>query len=132
MKAPTLIVTALALAACATSHQEERISAVRDFVEVNELATTQSISTFEQLRQEVLNDEYVIVSTRREQWLLEYAYRCVEDPISRRTRPDVRRDPGRIYAGSDTFRGCQIRALYPLTAEQAEELREIGKAPGER
>lgn len=132
MKGPTIIVIALALAGCATAHQEERINAVKDFVEVNDLEQAESIRSFEQLGQEVLNDEYVIVSTRREQWLLEYAYRCVEDPISRRTRPDVRRDPGRIYAGSDTFRGCQIRALYPITAEQAEELREIGKAPGER
>ena len=132
MKAPTLIVTALALAACATSHQEERINAVKDFVAVNDLPTTESISTFEQLDQEVLNDEYVIVSTRRDQWLLEYAYRCVEDPITQRPRADVRRDRSRIYAGADTFRGCQIRALYPISEEQARELRELGKAPGEK
>ncbi len=132
MKAPTLIVTALALAACATSHQEERISAVRDFVEVNELATTQSISTFEQLRQEVLNDEYVIVSTRREQWLLEYVTRCVDDPMTRKMRPDVRYNSRHIYAGNDTFRGCRIRALYPISEDQAQALRELGKAPGEK
>ncbi len=132
MKAPTLIVTALALAACATSHQEERISAVRDFVEVNELATTQSISTFEQLRQEVLNDEYVIVSTRREQWLLEYVTRCVADPMTRQMRPDVRHNARHIYAGKDTFRGCRIRALYPISEDQAQALRELGKAPGEK
>ncbi len=132
MKRTTLIVIALALGGCATTHQEERINAVKDFVEVNELQETESITTYEQLDQDVLNDEYVIVSTRREQWLLEYAYRCVEDPITRRMRPDVRRDGRRIYAGSDTFRGCQIKALYPITADQAEELREIGKAPGEK
>ncbi len=132
MKGPTIIVIALALAGCATAHQEERINAVKDFVEVNDLEATESITSFEQLQVEVLNDEYVIVSTRREQWLLEYAHRCVEDPFSRRVRPDVRRDTRRIYAGHDTFRGCQIGALYPITAEQAEELREIGEAPGEK
>ena len=131
MKAPLLIATALVLAACATSQQEERIDAVRDFVGVNELAETASIPTFEQLDQEILNDEYVIVSTRREQWLLEYAYRCIDDPITRRTRPDVRRDSRRIYAGTDTFRGCTIRALYPISEDQARMLRELGKAPGE-
>lgn len=132
MKGPTIIVIALALAGCATAHQEERINAVKDFVEVNDLEQAESIRSFEQLGQEVLNDEYVIVSTRREQWLLEYVTRCVDDPMTRKMRPDVRYNSRHIYAGNDTFRGCRIRALYPISEDQAQALRELGKAPGEK
>ena len=79
----------------------------------------------------MLNERFVIVSTRREQYLLEYPYPCRDDPMTRRPKPDVRRDSNAIYAGSDTFRGCQIRAIYPITEDQAQELKNMGKAPGE-
>lgn len=119
------------LTACATTGQEEQINATKDFVEVNELEKIAKIRTFDRIDQHVLNDRYVILSTRREQYLLEYSYPCRDDPMTRRPRPDIRRDSSAIYAGSDTFRGCQIRALYPITEDQAEELKNIGEAPGE-
>jgi hypothetical protein len=119
------------LTACATTGQEEQINATKDFVEVNELEKIAKIRTFDRIDQHVLNDRYVILSTRREQYLLEYPYPCRDDPMTRRPRPDIRRDSSAIYAGSDTFRGCQIRALYPITEDQAEELKNIGEAPGE-
>ena len=131
MKRYAALIFLMFLAACAATGQEERINAVKDFVEVNELEQTDKIRTFDQLDQHVLNERYVIVSTRREQYLLEYPYPCRDDPMTRRPRPDIRRDSSAIYAGSDTFRGCQIRALYPITEDQAEELKNIGEAPGE-
>ena len=126
----TLVIPML-LIACATTGQEERISAVKDFIEVNELEEVGAIRTFESLDQHVLNERFVIVSTRKEQYLLEYPYPCREDPMTRLPRPDIRRDATAIYAGSDTFRGCQIRALYAISEDQAEELKNMGKAPGE-
>ena len=99
------------LAACATTGQEEKINAVKDFIEVNQLEK---------------------VNTRRDQYLLEYSYPCREDPLTQRPRPDIRRDSSAIYARSDTFRGCQIGALYPISKDQAEELKNIGEAPGEQ
>ena len=120
------------LTACATTRQEEQITAVRDFIEVNELEKTDSIRTrYDRIDQQVLNDRFVIVSIRKEQYLLEYPYPCREDPFTRRPRPDIRRDSSAIYAGSDTFRGCKIKALYVITEDQAEELKNIGEAPGE-
>ena len=131
MKRYAALVIPLLLVACATTGQEERINAVKDFIEVNELEQTDAIRTFDQLQQHVLNERYVIVSTRRDQYLLEYPYPCRDDPMTRRPRPDIRRDATAIYAGSDTFRGCQIRALYAISEDQAEELKNMGKAPGE-
>ena len=131
MKRYAILFVLMFLAACASTGQEERVNAVKDFIEVNELATADAIRTFDQLGQHVLNERFVIVSTRREQYLLEYPYPCRDDPMTRRPKPDVRRDSNAIYAGSDTFRGCQIRAIYPITEDQAQELKNMGKAPGE-
>ena len=131
MKRYAILFVLMFLAACASTGQEERVNAVKDFIEVNELAKADGIRTFDQLGQHVLNERFVIVSTRREQYLLEYPYPCRDDPLTHRPKPDVRRDSNAIYAGSDTFRGCQIRAIYPITEDQAEELKNMGKAPGE-
>ena len=120
------------LAACASTGQEEKINAVKDFIEVNQLEKADAIRTFDQLGQHVLNDRYVIVNTRRDQYLLEYSYPCRDDPLTQRPKPDIRRDSSAIYARSDTFRGCQIGALYPISKDQAEELKNIGEAPGEQ
>ena len=120
------------LTACATTGQEEQVNAIKDFIEVNELEEADAIRAFyDRIDQQVLNDRFVIVSTRKEQYLLEYPYPCRDDPMTRLPKPDIRRDGSTIYAGSDTFRGCQIRALYVITEDQAEELKNIGKAPGE-
>ena len=132
MKRYASLLVLMFLAACATTGQEEKINAVKDFIEVNQLETVNRIRTFDQLGQRVLNDRYVIVNTRRDQYLLEYSYPCRDDPLTRRPKPDFRRDSTAIYAGSDTFRGCQIGALYPITEDQAEELKNIGEAPGEQ
>ena len=132
MKRHASLLVLMFLTACATTGQEERINAVKDFIEVNELEKADKIRTFERIEQHVLNDRFVIVSTRREQYLLEYPMPCRDDPLTRGPKPDIRRDSSAIYAGSDTFRGCQIRALYPITEDQAEELKSIGKAPGEQ
>jgi hypothetical protein len=131
VRAAAGLVGLLLLAACATSHQEERINAVKDFVEVAGLAQVESIGTYGELDQEILNDEYVIVSTRKQHYLLEYMRRCFDDPFTNRVKPDVRYDARRLYARTDTFRGCRIKALYEITPDQAEELRNLGTAPGE-
>ena len=131
VRAAAGLIGLLLLAACATSHQEERINAVKDFVEVAGLPEVESIGTYGELDQEVLNDEYVIVSTRKQDYLLQYTRRCTEDPFTNRVKPDVRYDARRLYARSDTFRGCQIKSLYEITPDQVEELRELGTAPGE-
>ena len=132
MKYYATLVVLMLLAACATTGQEERINAIKDFIEVNELEKVDVIRTFfDQPDQHVLNDRFVIVSTRRDRYLLEYPYPCREDPMTRMPRPDIRRDSSAIYAGSDTFRGCQIRALYVISEDQADELKSIGEAPVE-
>ncbi len=135
MKTPLLIAATLILAACASTAEDkdkdDDVNAVRDFIEVSDLEAVGSIRTVGQLGQTVLNDHYVIVTAQREQYLLEYAQRCRlynDEP----RRADVRSDPRHLYAKADTFRGCRIGAMYPISKEQAEELEALGHAPGER
>ncbi len=122
---------ALLLGACATTDEEERPDAVADFIAVNELEEVRVIRSFDQLGQSVLNESYVIVSTRKEQYLLAYTLPCRRFHDLRPAQ-DIRSDPHALYAKSDTFRGCRIQTFYPISKAQADELEELGHAPGER
>jgi len=129
-KAGTLLLAAAFLVACATSQeQDERLedTAIADFIAVNELASVDVIRTMDQLTFKEVSDEYVLVSTRREDFLLQYFNRCIRYTDGR-VEPDFRRDARALYAGADTFRGCRIKAIYALEPGQADEVREIAEA----
>ena len=110
MKTIALIITAALLGACATSHQEERVNAVKDFIEVNDLPEAESIRTFDRLDQKELNDHFIIVSSRREHYLIEYNQRCIE-VRDRGGRVD-KRGAGSKHGIEDRldgyFKGCGI------------------------
>ena len=132
MKTTVLLIVTMLLAACAApAEQEERReeTIVTDFIEVNELAPVSAIRTRDQLSSRDVTDRYIIVSTRREDFLLEYYSRCVRG-IDGRVEPDVRQDSRALYPKVDTFRGCRIKAIYALEPGQADELRDIGRLAG--
>lgn len=132
MNKSMLALAALFIGACATNEEDDRIStAIDDFVAVSDLEEVHMIRSYQQFDHRVLNDRYVLVYTKKEYYLLGYSQRCrVNYDLPR--RPDRRADPYTIYADSETFRGCRIETLYPLTEAQAAELSQIGRAPGER
>ncbi|MDH3621997.1 MAG: DUF6491 family protein [Gammaproteobacteria bacterium] len=125
-----LAAAAVVLAACAAPEERDPVredAPIRDFIDVNELAEVRVIRTLDQLSSREVNDYYVIVSTRREDYLLEYFSRCLPN-YDGRVEPDVRRDSRALYPGADTYRGCRIKTIYALEPGQADELHEIGKA----
>ena len=128
----TLVITVLLLGACAASEpEEERPDAVDDFIHVSELEEVRKMRTVDRVDHIVLNDNYVIVESRRDQYLLAYMSPCHE--VYDRTRqPDYRSDPRALWVDRDTYRGCRIKALYPITEAQVLELREMARLPGER
>ena len=126
-----LVLIVFLLGACAANEEDERPDAIDDFIAVSELEEVRVIRSLEQFGQNVINDYYVIVTTRKEQFLLAYPYACSWTYDTGR-RPDRRRDPHAIYADTDTFRGCRIKAMYPITEAQVAELMEMGRAPGQR
>jgi hypothetical protein len=131
MNKQMLILAALFLGACAANEEDEGPDAIDDFIEVSDLEEVTVIRSYDQLDRVELNDRYVILTTNKEQYLLAYYGRCTEIPGMTKT-PDVRRDAHAIYAKSDTFHGCRIKAIYPISEAQEQELVEMGRAPGGR
>jgi hypothetical protein len=131
MNKRTLILAALFLGACAAHDEEEGPDAIDDFIHVSDLEQVTVIRSYDQLGRVELNEYYVIVTTSKEQYLVAYYSRCKDIPGMTQA-PDVRRDAHAIYAKSDTFHGCRIKAIYPISEAQEGELVEMGRAPGGR
>lgn len=132
MKVHVLAIATLFLVACATTGENgerREEAAIVDFIEVNELASVDVIRTMDQLSSKAVSEKYVIVSSRRQDFLLEYYSRCIRN-FDGSVTPDVRQDSRALYARVDTFRGCRIKAIYALEPGQADEVREIGNAIG--
>ena len=131
----------LALAACSVTPPEQEVEAVRDFISAAELEPLQQIPADRNAGgYRALNDYYVILPSRRKEYLVEFTRRCMElrdnmDPYGpgsfNPAAIDVRRDSSIMRARFDTIRGCRIETFYELTDEQVKELKNLGDAPGE-
>jgi len=132
LKITALMIASMLLAACAAPDEKEdrrEETAIADFIDVNELASVKSIRTMEQLSSSTISERYVILSTRREEFLLEYYSRC-ERRFDGSVAPDVRQDGRALYPKTDTYRGCRIKALYALLPGQADEIKALGRSVG--
>jgi len=131
MKAVLLTVSALLLASCATtSRQDAHVQAIEDFIHVGELEAATEIRHYDQTHHEYLNDHFVFLTTRKEQYLVKFVRRCTELRDNTRIKPDVRREAHVIRAKFDTIRGCRIESIYPVNKGQVEELKSLGNVPG--
>jgi len=132
MTKTTCLLGCLLLAACGVTGEPEESreeTAMRDFIEVSELKSVDVIRTMAQLSSSEINDTYVIASTRKEEFLIEYFSRCLRRHDGT-VEPDHRTDSRALYAVVDTFRGCRIKAIYVLEPGQADEVRELGETVG--
>ena len=80
-----------------------------------------------------VNDRYVVIPTRRGDYLIEFRRDCYELRRSKFTQDMIdRRDNQNILrARFDTIRGCVIATMYEISDLQREELRNLGDAPGD-
>ena len=133
MRIYLLLFVLVLVAGCASNNlrEEEQNTAIRDLIEVNDLEELDALRFFRQLGSYEINRYYVIVTDRRNTYLIEYFQRCMED-VYGRVEPDYRNDPRTIRPKSDTFRGCRIKAIYAINEALEAELKQIGKAPGEK
>lgn len=129
MRITCLLAMALFLAACVTARPQIDKEAVEDFVSVRGLEQVDRIRTDTSEGYYELNEYFVIYQTRRGDYLFEFARRCWELD-DRRVTPDERWDHNTIRARFDTLRGCRIANIYGLTEAEAEELKQLGDAPG--
>ena len=121
----------LVSAACATARPDLDNEAIDDFIAVRQLEEVDSVRTDSTDGWTELNLNYVVYRTRRGEFLFEFARRCFELD-ERRVTPDTRWDSNVIRARFDTLRGCRIEKIFRLTEAEAEELRQLGEAPGSR
>ncbi len=121
------------IAGCATGSTklESQNTAIRDLIEVNDLEEVDVVRFVRQLRGYEINDYYVILSERKKKYLLEYRQRCTRNFYGH-VEPDVRSDPTAIRPAIDTYRGCRIKAIYKIDDALEDELKQIGKAPGQK
>lgn len=133
MKLMIISAAALLLAACATSYEEQEVEAVRDYVAAAELEEVDEIRYFSRMSHRYVNDFFVTVDTRREQFLVEFNRRCLDLKRSDFTpqMADIRRDNDVLRARFDTIRGCRIGRIYKITDLQLIEVHDLGDAPGE-
>ena len=146
MKTLPLAVAALALAACATPYDPQEIEAVRDYVVAAELPEVKRIRLDRSESYTYLNDLYVIMPTRRQDYLVELSRNCPElreanfglergpfDPVTGLPSGmvDQRTDSKVLRSRFDTIRGCRIATFYEISDEQFKELKNLGDAPGE-
>lgn len=132
MRISLLIIATLLLAACASSGDKDGVrkeTAIADFIEVNELEAVSGIRTMDQLETKHVSETFVIVSTRRQDFLLEYYSRCTRR-FDGQVEPDYRQDSRALYPRIDTFRGCRIKEIYAIDPSQAQEIRELGRSVG--
>ncbi len=133
MRITLLFFVLFLVGACAGSSTklESQNTAIRDLIEVNELEEVDVVRFVRQLDGYEINAYYVILSERKKKYLLEYRQRCTRDFYGR-VEPDFRNDPKAIRPKIDTYRGCRIKAIYVIDDALEGELKQIGKAPGEK
>lgn len=134
MKRTILVLTALLLGACATEPEKavEETDPVQDFIKLHELKSVSSIRKFDNPGALIVNRRYIIAYLKDEQYLLQYAHDCRLAELDASQRQPDRRRRGRVLSvRTDSFRGCPVRAMYPITYAQAEEVMAIGKAAEE-
>ena len=141
MKRFLALCAAVVVAGCSVTPPTQEVEAVRDFVAASGLVPLKEIPADRNAGgYRVLNDYFIIMPSRRKNYLVEFPRRCIElretmDPYGTGRIPpnmiDVRRDSSLLRARVDTIRGCRIGAFYELTDEQVTELKNLGDAPGE-
>lgn len=136
MKTLVWIALMCGLVACAShkaaeSERANKEQAIRDLIAVRGLPETPLIRGTDNGGWTKLERHFVLFSTRRDVYLLEFARACHELDDNEVT-PDLRSQHNTIQARFDTLRGCRIHRIYALTEADAEELSDIGEAPGSR
>ncbi len=133
MKTVMWVAVAVLLSACAAQdgvQRQEEHQAVRDFIAVRDLEELKKMRTALRDSWTSIDDRFIIYRGPRGQYLVEFDRRCHELSDGSRIVPDERRERNTVRARTETIRGCRIKTIYALTEAEADELENIGEAPG--
>jgi hypothetical protein len=137
MKTSIAVFSLALVAGCAAQEEREASTqdlaqAVRDFIEVRELESLDSMKSGMNDSWVPIGDYFLIYKGRREEYLVEMVRRCHELNDNSRITPDRRWDTNVVRARFDTIRGCRIRSIYAVNEAEVAELKNIGETPGSR
>ena len=130
MKLSAIVILLVLFGGCATSSEPEISGAVGDYIKAAELEDQDSIRTMGKYSHHVISQRYVTVETNKENYLVEFVRRCHELDQHEVT-PDFRYEKNILRSRFDTIRGCRISRIYSIDKGQAEELKNLGEAPGD-
>ena len=130
MKPLATVILLILFAGCATSSESETSDAVSDYIKVAELKEQDSIRTMGKFSYRIISQRYVTLETHKENYLVEFSRRCHE-LTQYEVTPDIRYEKNILRTRFDTIRGCRIGQIYAIDKGQAEELRDLGEAPGD-
>jgi len=134
MKKRDFLLAIMVVGGCSSTSQSPReVEAVRDFIVATEIEEVSEIRLSRQMSYTDLNDRFVVIPTRRGDYLVEFQRECRELKQAKITPEmvDVRINRNVLLAKFDTIRGCRIARIYEITGEQMEELKVLGDAPGD-
>ena len=124
------LLTMTLLAACAAEPDTRVDDAVADFIVVSELEELRRVRRWPQPSYKQIKNRHIILKSHNDRYLVAFRRRCHElDQIT--IRPDIRHEANVLRPGFDTIRGCIIDRIYAIDDAQAQELEQLGKAPGE-
>ena len=130
MKLSAIVILLVLFGGCATSSEPEISGAVGDYISAAELEDQDSIRTMGTYSYHVISQRYVTVETNKENYLVEFVRRCHE-LMQYDVTPDIRYEKNILRSRFDTIRGCRIGRIYSIDKGQAEELKNLGEAPGD-
>ena len=105
--------------------------AVDDYIEVAGLEEVPAVRSLEQLHHSIVSERYILIFDNRRRWLAAYDKPCKKLYESDAT-PDIRYERNTVRARFDTFRGCKVDRIYRVSRGIADEIMNLGKAPGEK
>jgi hypothetical protein len=131
MRIISLVGLLVLVAACAgTPEIPADTQAVRDYIEVGELADVDRIRTHGSDAWAPVTNHFAIYKGRDGRFLLEFTRVCREMFDNTSVTADRRYDHNVMRRGIDTLRGCRIDRMIPLTEAQAEEIRALAQSAG--
>lgn len=121
----------LMIMGCAAQPEPDDLAdddAIDDFIVVTELEPMDTVRFRRPFNYKMLNEDYVILTSHNDYYLVEFRRRCRE-LNQQEVTPDFRFERNVLRAGIDTIRGCTIERMFAIDKGQAEELEHIGKEP---
>jgi hypothetical protein len=131
MKWPTLFGVLIALGACASEplYSVPAEETVANYARVAQLDQVNLIRKGGHDSWQYINDRYIVYRGRSDDFLVEFRRNCDGLTDNSWLPADYIHDHRNMRAGEDTFRGCIVEKIYPITNDQRIELRHM---PGQR